>query len=77
MPLGARHPLSLAVRLTTADKQNALETRTHKRIQPAAGALLGNFDFSRGVEMACRHDGDDLIWEALVPLPWQPEYRYR
>ncbi|KAI8466522.1 MAG: cytosolic 4-alpha-glucanotransferase [Monoraphidium minutum] len=41
------------------------------------GALLGNLDFSKGVEMACRHERDDLIWEALVSLPWQPEYKYR
>ncbi|GBF89315.1 4-alpha-glucanotransferase [Raphidocelis subcapitata] len=42
-----------------------------------SGALLGNFDFSRGVEMSCRHDREDLVWEALVSLPWQPEYKYR
>jgi hypothetical protein len=44
---------------------------------PPSGALMGNFDFSKGVEMQCRHEREELIWEALISLPWQPEYKYK
>ncbi len=49
----------------------------HQHTPPNTGALLGNFSFAKGVELACRHEKDDLVWEALVSLPWQPEYRYK
>lgn len=27
--------------------------------------------------MRCHHEKDQLIWEALVTLPWQPSYSYK
>ncbi|GAX79494.1 hypothetical protein CEUSTIGMA_g6935.t1 [Chlamydomonas eustigma] len=43
-----------------------------------AGALLGDWDPSKGQTMRCHHEGQDvLIWEALISLPWQPSYKYK
>lgn len=42
-----------------------------------AGALLGNWHWSGGVRMSCSHEGDILMWEAQLLLPWKHEYKYK
>ena len=40
--------------------------------------MLGNWEVSRGHKMHCHHEGtDQLVWEALVSLPWQQSYSYK
>ena len=42
------------------------------------GPILGGWEESRGHPMRCHHEGtDQLVWEALVNLPWQPSYSYK
>lgn len=41
------------------------------------GALLGNMNYSRGITLKCHHEKDELVWDALVSLPWQPSYKYK
>lgn len=43
----------------------------------AAGALLGNMNYSKGITLKCHHEKDELVWEASVSLPWQPAYKYK
>lgn len=49
----------------------------HESAASCAGALLGNMKYSRGITMKCHHEKDELVWEALVSLPWQPSYQYK
>jgi hypothetical protein len=41
------------------------------------GALLGNMNYNKGTTLKCHHEKDELVWEALVSLPWQPSYKYK
>ena len=44
----------------------------HVCLSITSGALLGDWDTSRGAAMRCHHETDEvLVWEALVSLPWQ------
>ena len=38
-----------------------------------ASAVLGGWDAKRGHALACRHEGEALIWEARVRVPAQRE----
>eukprot|EP00798_Chlamydomonas_sp_ICE-L_P028576 gene28576-31736_t len=42
-----------------------------------SGALLGNFDPKKGIEMHCHHEKDVLVWECGVLIPWQPSVTYK
>jgi hypothetical protein len=42
-----------------------------------SGALLGNFNVQRCQALRCHHEQEQLVWELLVTLPWQPSYKYK
>jgi hypothetical protein len=52
-------------------------TQTPHRHQPLTGALLGNMSYAKGVTLKCHHEKEELVWEGLVSLPWQPHYKYK
>jgi hypothetical protein len=41
------------------------------------GSLLGNWQWRSGADLSCHHEGDTLVWEVALLLPWQREYRYK
>lgn len=41
------------------------------------GPLFGNWDVKKAHWLSCRHLGDELLWEGLVPIPVVREFTYR
>ena len=41
------------------------------------GALMGNWDPQKGQPMTCHHDGQELIWEAIVEAPALEDFSYQ
>mmetsp|Transcript_2035 Transcript_2035/g.6011 ORF Transcript_2035/g.6011 Transcript_2035/m.6011 type:complete len:951 (+) Transcript_2035:491-3343(+) len=41
------------------------------------GKVLGNWDPFQGLRMSCHHQGDELVWEAQVSVPYVDSFSYR
>lgn len=41
------------------------------------GPLFGNWDVTKAHWLSCRHLGEELLWEGLVPIPAVPQFTYR
>lgn len=40
-------------------------------------AQLGSWDVARGHALTCRHEGEELVWETVLSLPWSSSFVYR